>query len=387
MRGSFRIARPFGIDLKVHWSFLLVFGFILLISFAANRDVSSLASYVVLVTGLFACVVLHELGHALAARRFGIPTRDITLLPIGGVARLERMTSSPFEELVVALAGPAVNIVIAFGLAAVLLVTVGIGGILNPPNGIASLAVNLLLVNVAMVVFNLLPAFPMDGGRVLRASLSAFMDFATATRIAAFVGQTMAIGFALIGLFVLKNPMLLGVAAFVFFAAKREGDAAKVWSRIRDLQVRHAVETDFVAMSPWESVGLAARKLVLFKQRIMPLSHDGNYFGALTTECIADAYNRGQKDTPVAELCGKPVPVLTPGDSLMEAGDQLRTHGFHALPVVQGRWLVGIVTADSLAKAFRAVAADTSEVSANDTSVLQAPTGTSLHAQSQHDSR
>jgi Zn-dependent protease len=206
-----------GIDVYVHWSFWLLPAWILM---SAGGGLSAALSSVIFVFAVFGCVVLHELGHALAARQFGIGTRDITLYPIGGVASLERLPKNPVKELVIALAGPAVNVAIA---GAIFLGAILIGAgyhtsLLSLAGG--SFLVNLMWVNVALVVFNLLPAFPMDGGRVFRAFLAMQLPYAKATAIAARVGQGIAVLLGLIGLF--SSSTLVLVAAFVFLAAQAE---------------------------------------------------------------------------------------------------------------------------------------------------------------------
>jgi Zn-dependent protease len=183
---------------------------------------------VVFVVLIFLCVLLHELGHALAARRYGIKTPDITLLPIGGVARLERMPDKPSEEVIVALAGPALNVIIAVALSIVIGLT---GGLPNPEimqeTG-APLAVRLFTVNIWLVLFNMIPAFPMDGGRVLRAVLAMRMNYGRATQVAASIGQGIAFVFFILGL--LWNPMLLLIAVFVYFGAGSEAAFARMKS-------------------------------------------------------------------------------------------------------------------------------------------------------------
>lgn len=219
VKWSFRLVRLAGIDVRVHATFFLLlawFGF----AYHADGGFGAMIVGLTFIMLLFVCVILHEFGHALAARAYGIGTHDITLLPIGGVARLERIPEKPLQELVVALAGPAVNVVIAFGLFVVLgrffywddLSALDAGG--------GSILAKLLAINVILVVFNLLPAFPMDGGRVLRALLATRLKHAQATRIAANVGQGMAVILGILGL--LGNPVLLFVAVFVFFGAQQE---------------------------------------------------------------------------------------------------------------------------------------------------------------------
>ncbi len=187
MRWSFKLARIAGIDVCVHVTFLLLLAFIGFSALASGGAAAAIEG-VIYVCLVFLCVLLHEFGHALAARRYGIRTPDITLLPIGGVARLERMPEKPSQELVVAIAGPLVNVVIALllfpfargSLDPVIIQNVGVG-----------LVTKLFITNVILVVFNMIPAFPMDGGRVLRAFLAMRMDYAKATNIAATIGQSL----------------------------------------------------------------------------------------------------------------------------------------------------------------------------------------------------
>lgn len=233
MLRSWKIGHLAGIGLHIHWTFFL------LPALAAFQVISGGGTWlaavdaVIFVLAIFGCVVLHELGHALTARRFGIATHDITLLPIGGVARLARMPKNPWQELAIAAAGPAVNVAIAVALATGL----AVGGLLSPGAASASGAgvwfVNLIAVNLALVAFNLLPAFPMDGGRVLRSLLAMRLPYLRATRIAATVGQVLAVVLGLVGLFVFFNPLLMLVALFVFVAARGEARLAEM-EAVRD---------------------------------------------------------------------------------------------------------------------------------------------------------
>src|SRR5437660_7992016 len=213
MRWSWRIGRIAGIDLYVHMTFLILLGWVGLSYYLARHSARDALSGIGFILALFGIVVLHELGHALTARRFGITTRDITLLPIGGVARLERIPDQPKQELLIAIAGPLVNVAIA----AILFFILNVRGTFSDLSDLSNLHVGmtakLMLVNVFLVVFNLIPAFPMDGGRILRALLAMRMNYARATRIAATVGQGLAFVFGLWGLFG-PNPMLVFIALF-----------------------------------------------------------------------------------------------------------------------------------------------------------------------------
>ena len=221
---SLHLGNAFGIPIFLHWTFFLLLGFVALSQLFASGSLIAALGGVAFVSAIFGCIVLHELGHALMARRFGIRTRDVTLLPIGGIARLEKMPDNPRQELWVALAGPAVNVVIA-GVLGFWLVLFGLlsGGVLS--SAVGSFTARLMLVNLALVAFNMLPAFPMDGGRVLRALLAQRMGYVNATDLAAKVGRGMAVVFGIAGLF--WNPMLVLIALFVWFGAGQEAEIVR----------------------------------------------------------------------------------------------------------------------------------------------------------------
>ena len=211
MRMSWKLGRVAGIDLFLHPTFLLI----LLPGMTGNLSP-------LLIVALFGCVVLHELGHALMARRFGIETLDITLYPIGGVARLQRMPRAPGAELLIALAGPAVNFAIVAGLLGLQLL--GIGG-MESDSWLGGFLASLMLVNLMLGLFNLIPAFPMDGGRVLRALLSSWVGRVRATSIAATIGRTLAVVFGVCSLFSFvfpQNLFYVALAAFIYFVAGAE---------------------------------------------------------------------------------------------------------------------------------------------------------------------
>ncbi len=218
MKWSWRIGRIAGIDVYIHATFLILLAWVGIGHYMAHADIWDAARGVGFILALFGVVVLHELGHALAARRYGIRTRDITLLPIGGVARLERIPDNPRQELVVALAGPAVNVALAGGLYVVIGLVDTLETLTQAQNVGGSFLSELMWANVALAVFNMLPAFPMDGGRVLRALLAARMPHVQATQIAAAVGQAMALLFGFVGLLA-GTPLLIFVALFVWLAA------------------------------------------------------------------------------------------------------------------------------------------------------------------------
>src|SRR5688572_15846223 len=230
MGWSFRVGRLAGIDIYVHFTFLLLLGWVALTGYVSTGSPLGAAVGVALIGIIFFIIVLHELGHALAARRYGIETRDITLLPIGGVARLERMPEKPSQELVVALAGPAVNVVLAAAVYVGLFMNRDVLQTSEAAQVGGRLLSQLFWVNVMLAGFNLLPAFPMDGGRVVRALLAMRMDYVRATQIAANLGQGMAVLFAIAGLF--GNPFLLFIALFVWMGAAQEASMVQMRSAL-----------------------------------------------------------------------------------------------------------------------------------------------------------
>src|SRR6059036_2032499 len=226
MKWSWKLATVAGIGLYVHATFFLLIAWVGVTYWLAGGSAAALSG-IAFILALFACIVLHELGHALAARRYGIPTRDITLLPIGGVARMERMPREPKQELWVAIAGPLVNVGIAVTLALALLgIQLAHAKFLWSQ---AAFLVPLFWANLFLIAFNLLPAFPMDGGRVLRALMARRLEYVRATRIAARIGQVMAVLFVVVGIYFWnKSPMLMLIGVFIFFGARNEAHIVEI---------------------------------------------------------------------------------------------------------------------------------------------------------------
>ena len=224
---------------------------------------------VVFIVALFLCVVLHEFGHVFAARRYGIRTSDVTLLPIGGVASLERMPEKPSQEIVVALAGPAVNLVIAVVLIVVLEARFDLSQMAQLEEAQSTLTGRIAAANVVLFVFNLIPAFPMDGGRVLRALLAIGMGYTRATRVAASIGQGLAVIFGFLGL--MGNPLLVLVAVFIFLAASGEAGYVQAREYTRGYLASHAMITSFQSLNPLSTVDDAAALLLRTTQQEFPV--------------------------------------------------------------------------------------------------------------------
>jgi len=347
MSWSFPIGHLFGSELRVHVTFFLVLAWIGGAVWFESGPAAAAVS-LVYVLALFACVVAHEFGHALTARRFGIRTPDVTLLPIGGVARLEKMPEKPGQEILVALAGPAVNVVIFLGL----LLVLGPGAFvaLDPTDlTLAQLPAQIATLNLVLALFNLLPAFPMDGGRVLRAVLALFMDRAAATRAAATAGQGLAIAMGLVGL-VFGNPFLLLIAFFVFVAAGAERADEAMKTVARGLMARDAMITEFETLAPDDSLEAAATALIRTTQHEFPVIDrtTGAPVGLLTRQALYRALENGPRARPVAQAMERGLPAVALNTGLAPVLERMQS-GAAAIGVLgPGGALVGYVTRENI---------------------------------------
>jgi len=346
MKWSWKIGKFAGIDVYMHATFLLLIAWVVLTNWIQARTVEGVVNGVVFILALFACVVLHEYGHALTARKYGISTRDITLLPIGGVARLERMPDDPRQELWVALAGPAVNVVIAVILFAWLAGTSALEPLESLSVSSGSFVERLLAVNVSLVLFNLLPAFPMDGGRVLRALLALRMEYVNATQIAATIGQGMAFLFGFIGL--LTNPFLLFIALFVWIGAAQEAGMVQMRSALGNIPLSRAMITDFRTLSPRDSLGHAVDLLLAGSQHDFPVTEDDRVVGILTRNDLVTALKQRGEVALVGETMRRDFLTADVAEMLEGASVRLQMCDCHTMPVMRGGQLVGLITMDNL---------------------------------------
>ena len=349
MHWSWKIGRLVGIDVYIHATFLLLVGFIVVAAWMESHDTARTLFAVFFVLVIFACIVLHELGHALTARRFGIRTRDIVLLPIGGVARLERMPEEPNQELLVALAGPAVNVVIASGLYAVLL-ALGRIPTLRQAATISwtghDFLPSLMAVNVWLVLFNLIPAFPMDGGRVLRALLAKRMDYTEATQAAAHVGQGIAFFFGFLGLFF--DPFLLFIAFFVWLGASGEAGMVQARSLFDGIPVQRVMLTNFRTLQPDDTLAQAVERILAGWQQDFAVVFGDHVLGILTRDDLVRAIARGGTDLRVRDAMRRDFQAVDSHDMLEQAVQVLRQCGCRSLPVEHNGELVGMLTLENV---------------------------------------
>ncbi len=341
-RWQWKLGRIAGIDIYLHATFFLLLAWIALSHLFAGHSVAVAAGGLLLIASVLAVVVLHELGHALVARRFGIATRDITLYPIGGVARLERMPERPLHELLVAIAGPAVNLLLAGAIYLGLRVAeANTGGDLLGVDG--SFAVQLMLINLSLGLFNLLPAFPMDGGRILRAVLAFRMDRARATAVAARIGRGLAVVMGIAGL--MWNPMLAVIAVFVWVAAGQEATLEQLKTSLRGLSVADVMIAEFHTLAPDTTVGEAAAYLQAGFQQDFPVEAGGRVVGMLTRADILRGRASRAPSSPVGALMHREVATVADRDDLEGVIARLPPDG-SSLLVMHGDRAVGLLDSD-----------------------------------------
>ncbi len=346
MKWSWKIARLWGIDVYMHATFLLIILWVGVSYWLQSHSWMAVLQGIVFVLALFVCVVLHEYGHALTARRFGVRTRDITLYPIGGVARLERIPEKPAEELWVALAGPVINFAIAALLFVVLVATGGLPSLRGLTLASSSFWVRLLFLNLLLALFNLLPAFPMDGGRVLRALLGLRMDYLRATQIAAAVGQGMAFLFVIAGFMV--DPWLLFIALFVWMGAEQEASMARIKNSLGGIPVSHAMQTNFESLAPHDTLGRAVELILAGSQQDFPVVQDGQVLGILERDTFIQALARSGQNEPVEYVMRRGVPEVDTHEMVESAMSRLEQSSAKTLPVTHMGRLAGLITAENI---------------------------------------
>ena len=347
MKWQWKLGRFAGIDVYIHATFLLLIGWVGVSHWLEHQSWGEVFNGILFILALFACVVLHEYGHALTARKYGIKTRDITLYPIGGVARLERMPEKPIEELWVALMGPAVNVVIAAGLFAYLFLTNSLVPLNQLTVASGSFLERLMTVNISLVLFNLIPAFPMDGGRVLRAILAMRMDYVRATQIAASIGQGMAFLLGFWGLF--NNPFLLFIAFFVWIGASQEASLVQMKNSISGIPVTRAMMTDFQTLSPRDNLARVVGLVLAGSQHDFPVvDGEGRVIGILERDAFIAALSSQGQSAPVVGVMRGSLPEVDSYEMVESALMRLQESGAKALPVTHLGRLVGLITAENI---------------------------------------
>jgi stage IV sporulation protein FB len=348
MRWSYTIARIAGTEVKVHVTFLLLLGWIAYDGWLSEGPAAAV-TYTLFFVAFFFCILLHEFGHITMARRFGVRTPDVILLPIGGVARLERIPEDPRQELLVALAGPAVTLAIIVVLFLSILATGQAVAYGDPLAEHVPFLVRLLVVNAMVLAFNLVPAFPLDGGRVLRALLARRMGLARGTRIAGAIGQFFALALGVYG-FLQSQPLMMLVAFFIFLGAGSEASAVATRVAGQGLDVSRMMVTQFRTVPVHASLQQAVDLLLSGEQREFPVVDNlGRTEGMLTRDNLIRGLSRLGPEGTVGEAMTASAPSVPPTLGFQEALERLRASGLPALPVVDaGGTLVGLLTMDNI---------------------------------------
>jgi Zn-dependent protease len=356
MMRSVQIARFAGIPVKIHWTFGLLVLWILYVAIDAGLDLTGVLLSVGFVMVLFLCVLLHEYGHALTALRFGVKTRDIILSPIGGIARLTHIPEVPRQEMIIAIAGPLVNLAIAVLLLSVLGVTVGLPSwsvivdlfAIDVPQPLLLILVKL---NLILLLFNLIPAFPMDGGRVLRAFLAQYHPRARATLIASYVGRACAAGFIAFG--IIDSELILAlIGVFVFVAAGREGAMAKTLEKLSGMtagQAARDIGKFYQADQLFDEVVMQRKG----EQDFLVLESNGSVCGVLFYEMFRPDIAKNLSGKSLREVASRHFEYI-PEDQTMDVVFRLfGRNGYRLVPVTNGDGISGVIDREIIEKVMR----------------------------------
>ena len=358
MHWSYKIGTVFGIPLRLHITFpMLIIAYAAL--FGYEYGLMAAARGFSLILFLFGCVVLHELAHSKQAQKYGVKVRDVTLLPIGGVSNMEHIPEDPKQELKIAIAGPLTSLAIGVGL---LIADFAAGFDIFELNfeRIATdwtyFPVYVAWINVFLAFFNLLPAFPMDGGRVIRAYLAQKTSYVQATKIAATIGKIFAIIFGVAG--VLINPILIFIAFFVYLGASSEEQAVLVGEGLKGLTVKDVMNTQCVAIPAETSLSKLVEKIFDGTCRgVIPVTESGVYIGLASQETVLSAIHEHGLTVHIGKIARRDLPVVSPEDNLSDVYKKMQRDQEKAYAVVYHGELVGVISLEDLGRAYSVVAA------------------------------
>jgi Zn-dependent protease/CBS domain-containing protein len=351
MRGAIRLAKVFGIDIDIHVTFFLLLAFFALILGAKG---------LVLIIGIFFFVTVHELCHSLAAAHFGIKVKRITLLPIGGVASMQEVPKKPYQEMIISLAGPLSNLVIVVVFFYPLYLMLGKETLMYPfqvltgqvkYEGSFNVWAHIYWINLVLAVFNMIPAFPMDGGRVLRALLTSKMGFKRATAVAVRLGHIFALMFAYLGI-VYGHIFLLIIAVFIYMAASSEGLQVDVVETIKKYSIRDVLARDFIHVSPETPLSRLLELMFHTHQEDFPVMEDGHLRGFVTRKEILHGMHVKGKEVTAGEIMRVDIPAVQVSARLHDVRKLMMKHGTSAMPVERKGMIVGIVTLDDINRVY-----------------------------------
>ena len=346
MKYSLQLGKFFGIKVQIHWTFLILLGWIIFSNMRVGSGAQQTLWSVLFILTIFVCVTLHEFGHALAAKRFGIKTKDITLLPIGGLARLESIPEKPKEELIVALAGPLVNIIIVAALYPLVHFSFDITSVAQLSSITSdNFIFNLMFINLWLAVFNLIPAFPMDGGRVLRAVLSFKMERHKATRIAASIGQLLSIGFVILGF--LGNPFLIFIGFFIFLGAQAEAEYTQAKSMLKGFTVNDVLMKQYQTIESDDTIKSAVQLLLNGQCKNFLVMENQQPVGTLSRDEIIKALSEQSENAVIHNVMNKELLFLKAQMPLEEAWHLMQQHKT-LRPVFTNNKLVGTLDTENI---------------------------------------
>ena len=350
MKWSLNLGRIAGIKVSVHWTFLILLVWIFILHYRVEQDMSQGILGVIFILALFLCVTMHEFGHALTAKRFDIDTKSITLLPIGGLARLEKFPEKPMQELLVAIAGPLVNLGIGIFIILGLAAFNSIPDFSEPLNLMNFSGVgfwyNLLFANMILAIFNLIPAFPMDGGRILRALLLFKFERGKATKIAAGIGQFLAIGFVFLGLY--ANIFLVFIGIFIYLGAGAEAEMEMTKTSLTGYKVKDILMKQFTRLSPQDDLGKAVKLLLDGQAHDFIIVEEGKVLGILSRTDLVKGLSEKGNSSPVTEAMQTDFLSLDPEMPLQEVYQQILVQRVSVAPVVQNGELLGIIDKENI---------------------------------------
>ncbi|TDD76983.1 site-2 protease family protein [Flavobacterium caseinilyticum] len=349
MKGSFKLAKIAGIGIFIHWTFSLLILFIIFINYKAQHNINQIIWSVVFILAVFVTIILHELGHALAAKNFNIATKDITLLPIGGIARLEKIPEEPFEELIVASAGPLVNITLAFITGIFITFPQTTEQMMNElSKGVNAdnFFLNFFLINFWLAFFNLIPAFPMDGGRILRALLSFKLQRHVATRISARIGQFLAMLFIIFGFFI--SPFLIFIGVFVIIGAQVEADYTESKFMLKGFKIKDVVMKNYQTIDLNETIKTAVGLLLDSQNKNFLILENGIPVGTLNRDQIIKGLSTAGEKELIHHVMDRNLTYLD-SDSLLEnVFELLELNKSRLMLVMENNELAGTLDIENL---------------------------------------
>lgn len=351
MRWSIPVGRVSGITVRLHMTFLLLLAFIALGGFI-DEGVRGAAWALSLVCLIFLCIALHELGHGVVAQQLGVEVKSITLLPIGGVAALKSIPENPWHEIAITLAGPVVNAVIA----TLLLPFTGLPAhlfFITMPHDVAGLLEAIVTANITLFLFNFIPAFPMDGGRLLRAVLALVVPYGRATAVAATVGQGLAVVSILLGFHLWPSPnalWLIVIGAFIFVAAEGEEKMVRLRGLLREVDVQDLMRPEPATLSLLDTVADGLKRVYQTGQDDFPVMDADRLVGLATRQAMVEAMTTGEGHVPVAEIMDTVTLAASPRTKVSQVYEKMLSEGRSSVPVVQDDRLVGLLATDNVTR-------------------------------------